>query len=601
VAGADLLIGRTGALGAVGRGLRGARLVTVAGPPGVGKTAVAAEIAAQAATAGAFDGVWTVRLDDLMDDALLPHTVARVLGVPDPLTGDATDLLIDWLRDREPLIVLDTCEHLVDACAGLTTALLSACPDVRILATSREPLRAGDEHIVPLPPLDPPDAMTLFARRAREVRPGFRLTPTLQMSAAVLCRKLDGLPLAIELAAQRMDIYTIDQVLKDLDEGFHLLRSRSVLPARHRTLRAAIGWSHQLCTPAERLMWAWLSAFEVPFTMVDADDVCADERLSRDDALQAVTGLVDKSILLVDETDTNAVRFRLPETLRVYGSEMLHLLGDAERVTGRYRAWCAPGRTRRKIGMPRSRYHGDPAYAARYTPRSSSKGDRAMVRAASAHVGRLSVRARSLPADPAGGGDVYDAVATRYGERLLVGDVMGKGPDALRAAGAVLRAWRDVAHAEPRLAGCAVRLDGFVTVTEDRFVTAALVGVDEDDSAELVCCGHPPPLLLRGGTAATLPAVPVAPPLGMLDLSDGWCRTARIPFLRGDRLLLFTDGVSEARGDDGAYFALARNATAALRPGRGDLLETLLAGITRHTGGRPYARDDALLVLAARR
>ena len=224
-----------------------------------------------------------------------------------------------------------------------------------------------------------------------------------------------------------------------------------------------------------------------------------------------------------------------------------------------------------------------------------------MARAASAYVGRLHVRVRSAPADPAGGGDIYHAVATPYGERLLVGDVMGKGPDALRAGGAVLGAWRDLARAEPRLTGCAVRLDGFVAARVDRHVTAAMVGVGPDESAELVCCGHPAPLLLRGRTAATVPAVPAAPPLGMLDLSDGWCAAIRFPFRRGDRLLLFTDGVSEARGADGTFFPLAESAATALRPGGGDVLDTLVTGLAQHTGGRAYARDDALLVLAARR
>jgi hypothetical protein len=245
---------------------------------------------------------------------------------------------------------------------------------------------------------------------------------------------------------------------------------------------------------------------------------------------------------------------------------------------------------------------------------------------ASTHVGRLHLESRHLPAAKGGGGDIHDAMATPFGIRLLVGDVMGTGLPAHQTGLAVLNAWRELACTEPSLAGIAVRLHALIARSEhpERFVTALLVNfpatedlaVDADQAtgswAELVCCGHPPPLLLRDGSAAFIAPYP-APPLGLLDLADGWCQASMFPVGEGDQLLLYTDGVSDARDAAGRFFPLAERTALALPPGGPDgtpvpgpegtasppLLDALVASLHEHVGGR--VRDDVLLLLASMR
>jgi serine phosphatase RsbU (regulator of sigma subunit) len=222
---------------------------------------------------------------------------------------------------------------------------------------------------------------------------------------------------------------------------------------------------------------------------------------------------------------------------------------------------------------------------------------------APARVGRLHVEARHLPAAHGVGGDIHDVVATPFGVRLLIGDVMGSGRAAHRTGLSVLSAWRRLAGTEPSLPGVAVRLHGLIARSEhpERFVTALMANVPSTGWAELVCCGHPPPLLLRGGSAMFIEPY-AAPPLGLLDLADGWCRTTMIPVADGDGLLLYTDGVSEARDAAGRFFPLAQLttealSTEALRPGGPRLLDldTLVARLDDHVG--PRRSDDILLVL----
>ncbi|MDQ2811921.1 MAG: serine/threonine-protein phosphatase [Actinomycetota bacterium] len=241
----------------------------------------------------------------------------------------------------------------------------------------------------------------------------------------------------------------------------------------------------------------------------------------------------------------------------------------------------------------------------------------------SAHVGRLHLESRHLPAAKGGGGDIQDAMSTPFGVRLLIGDVMGSGLPANQTGLAVLNAWRELACSEPSLAGVAVRLHALIARSEhpERFVTALLVNfpvtadfaVDAGQAtgswAELVCCGHPPPLLLRGGSAAFIEAS-AAPPLGLLDLADGWCQASMFPVGEGDQLLLYTDGVSDARDAAGRFFPLAERTTQSLPPGgtgpaSGEpagtadqqLLDALVASLHDHVGGR--VRDDVLLLLAS--
>jgi serine phosphatase RsbU (regulator of sigma subunit) len=230
----------------------------------------------------------------------------------------------------------------------------------------------------------------------------------------------------------------------------------------------------------------------------------------------------------------------------------------------------------------------------------------------STHVGRLFVESRHLPATQGGGGDIHDVMATPFGVRLLVGDVMGTGLPANRTGLSVLNAWRDLACTEPSLAGIAVRLHALIARSghPERFVTALLVNfpVGSDGSvapagsrAELVCCGHPPPLLLRDNSATFIETY-AAPPLGLLDLAEGWCRASMMPVGDGDQLLLYTDGVSEARDADGRFFPLAQVTADSVRgtgPDRAPLLDVLVARLDEHIGDRRC--DDILLLLVTMR
>jgi len=231
----------------------------------------------------------------------------------------------------------------------------------------------------------------------------------------------------------------------------------------------------------------------------------------------------------------------------------------------------------------------------------------------STHVGRLYVESRHLPATQGEGGDIHDVMATPFGVRLLVGDVMGTGLPANRTGLSVLNAWRDLACTEPSLAGIAVRLHALIARSghPERFVTALLVNfpVESADGsappagsrAELVCCGHPPPLLVRDNSAAFIEPY-AAPPLGLLDLAEGWCRASMMPVGHGDQLLLYTDGVSEARDADGRFFPLAQvtaDAVGGTGPDRAPLLDVLVARLDEHVGDRRC--DDILLLLVTMR
>ena len=210
---------------------------------------------------------------------------------------------------------------------------------------------------------------------------------------------------------------------------------------------------------------------------------------------------------------------------------------------------------------------------------------------------QLRVVTRCIPLSA--GGDVHDVLVTPFGVRLMIGDVMGRGLSANQTGQEVLAAWRELAAVEPSLPGVAVRLNTLISRSAhpDRFVTALLANF-ECHATEIVCCGHPPPLLLREGSASFIETFP-APPLGLLDLADGWCNATRLPFASGDALLLYTDGVTEARDAGGSYFRLTEHAVAAMRESTDDgVLDHLLAGLRAHIGDEQA--DDILLLLAAR-
>jgi len=340
------LVGRAAEVAAVRRAVGGTRLVTVTGLPGVGKTAVTRAAAGAAAT-GFADGSLLLPLEGLRDEALLPHTIAAALELPDDFTRGQLPVLAEQLRDRHLLLILDTCEHLLGACASLIAALLPACPKMQVLATSREPLRVPGEATVAVRPLRLADAVDLFGRRA--ARAGVVLAPEHRATVASICVQLDKLPLAIELAADQLGDRQRDGaagplaqqlawLLAQLEAG-HDVTHGDGEPGRHRTMRAAIGWSHELCTPSERLLWARLSVFTGRFGRQDALDVCASGQLPGETVAAGLSLLAERSVLLASQRPDESPCYLLPATLRAYGRRMLRRLGQEQEFTARHQRW----------------------------------------------------------------------------------------------------------------------------------------------------------------------------------------------------------------------------------------------------------------------
>jgi len=330
-------VGREDELAGLAALLGTARLVTVAGPAGVGKTRLALRAAAKAA-GGYRDGVWLVDLGGTGDPAQVAGAVGAALGVTagDP-AGDPAGLpaVLDYLRGRELLLVLDTCEHLVDACGEFADTVLRAAPGVTLIVTSRQPLDVPGEHAFPLLPLPPSGAAVgLFAQRAAAVVPGFSVTAGNRADIVRLCRRLDGIPLAIEFAAVRLRALPLPELASQLESGIRTLTvSRRGTSPRHQTLRAAIDWSYQLCGPAERALWERLSVFAGTFDVSGAEYVCADGQLPREQVVPALVGLVDKSVVLRDHADPS--RYRLLGALREFGADRLADAGGATRFLDR--------------------------------------------------------------------------------------------------------------------------------------------------------------------------------------------------------------------------------------------------------------------------
>ena len=335
-------IGRSRELSQVRDALGRYRLVTLRGVGGVGKTRLALQVAAMARRSFD-DGVWLVELSALRNTELLARTVAAALGVPDQASGDPLDLLADYLADRHLLLILDTCEHLVDGCALLSEVLLRAAPRLKILATSREPLDVMGEQALVIAPLDVPapgasagssESVALFLDRAEAMVPGFALTPANDQAIVKLCRDLDGIPLALELAAVRLRTMSIEQVVAHIDDRFRFLGTTRSSMNRHQTLRAAIDWSHELCTPAEQLLWARLSVFPGDFDLAAAERVCADDALEGGAVLDLLGRLVEKSVVLIEQ---DGQRYRMLDTIREYGAEQLLAFGGADELRRRHR------------------------------------------------------------------------------------------------------------------------------------------------------------------------------------------------------------------------------------------------------------------------
>jgi predicted ATPase/class 3 adenylate cyclase/DNA-binding CsgD family transcriptional regulator len=329
-------VGRAGQLAEV-RGLLGAdRLVTLTGAGGIGKTRLALQVAGQ--VAAEFGGVWCVELAPITDPALVAVTAARALGLPDQPGLSATDAVVRFIGDRRVLMVLDNCEHLLDAAAQLTTALLSGCTAMTVLATSREPIGVPGELAWRVPPLSLADeAVELFTDRARRVLPDFTITGDTAGTVTDICQRLDGMPLALELAAARLRALSPAEILDSLHDRFRLLTGGArTAVRRQQTLRASVDWSHALLTEAERVVFRRLAVFLGGFDLDAAVAVAGDEPIHRHQVLDLLTLLIDKS-LVVAENDRDRKRYRLMETVRQYALEKLGESGEADHVRDRHR------------------------------------------------------------------------------------------------------------------------------------------------------------------------------------------------------------------------------------------------------------------------
>jgi predicted ATPase/DNA-binding CsgD family transcriptional regulator len=345
-------VGRRRELTQVRRLLETARMVTLTGPGGVGKTRLALRAAQQAQRAFQH-GTWLVELAHIGEPGLLAQSVGTVLGVREQTLRTPLEAVCELLRDRELLLVLDNCEHLEDACAELTASVLRSCPGVRVMTTSRHRLGVDGEHTFRVPPLALPEpdpaklpgpqallafeAVALFSERAAAAAPGFAVNSGNAAEVAALCTRLDGIPLALELAAVRLRSLTPAQVLARLDDRFRLLTtgSRTAQP-RQQTLRAMIDWSFGLCSPAERALWTRLSVFAGECDLNAVLEVCTAEGVEPEQVLDLLAALVDKSVLTCEHRSGGA-RYRMLETMRSYGEEQLLDSGEATACRRRHR------------------------------------------------------------------------------------------------------------------------------------------------------------------------------------------------------------------------------------------------------------------------
>nr|MBA3472253.1 AAA family ATPase [Rubrobacter sp.] len=347
-------VGRERALVEAKRSLSMTQLLTLTGAGGCGKTRLALEMARDLVSTYPH-GVWLVELASLSDPTLAPRAVAAALGVREQPDRSLTQTLCNYLGSRQTLLVLDNCEHLIDAAAHLTEALLRTCPKLCVLATSREPLSISGEAVSPVPPLSLPDAdaeltveglmrceaVRLFEERARSRLPAFELTPENARAVARICRKLDGIPLAIELSTARMGTLAVEQVALRLEDSLKLLTSgsRTVAP-RHQTLRATLDWSYELLSGSERKLFERLSVFAGGWTLEAAEVVGAEpgagESIEEGDVLDLLSQLVDKSMVVVED---GGLRYAMLEPVRQYGQQRLGASREADAVRRRHASW----------------------------------------------------------------------------------------------------------------------------------------------------------------------------------------------------------------------------------------------------------------------
>jgi predicted ATPase/class 3 adenylate cyclase len=347
-------IGREDQLIELRRLLLGGRLLTLTGPGGIGKTRLALALADSVLPDYA-DGVWVIELAALHDPSLVPNAVAAALGVHEETVHSVLqETVIGSLRHRRVLLVLDNCEHLVQACAELAEVLLRACPNVRILATSREPLRAMGEATWRVTPLllgarldsgqaketARSEAGRLFVERAQAAEPDFVLTEQNARAVTDVCYRLDGIPLALELAAARVRSLGIEQLAARLDDRFRLLAGGArTAPPRQRTLLATLDWSHELLTESERQLFGRLSIFGGGWTLDAAEEVCSGDALELGDIVILLGELVDKSLVVVDATSEEQARYVFLETVRQYARERLTACGGLHSTAHRHAAY----------------------------------------------------------------------------------------------------------------------------------------------------------------------------------------------------------------------------------------------------------------------
>ena len=345
-------IGREREIAEVTRLLGTTRLLTLTGAGGCGKTRLALRLAEEARDAYP-DGAWLVELAALADPALVAQTVASTVGLRDGSARSVLDSLVDHLRDKVVLLILDNCEHVVAAAARLADALLRSCPRLRIVVTSREPLGSAGETVWRVPSLTSPpagadespldrvmsyEAVRLLVERGRAARADFTATDRNAPALAEICRRLDGIPLAIELAAARVRVFSVEQIAARLDDRFRLLTAgpRTVLP-RQQTLRATVDWSYALLSEPERALLRRLSVFAGGWTFEAAEAVAAGDGIHPHAVLDLLAQLIDKSLVLAEE-QRGVIRYRLLETIRQYAHERLQEAGEAERTRDRHLA-----------------------------------------------------------------------------------------------------------------------------------------------------------------------------------------------------------------------------------------------------------------------
>ena len=347
-------VGRERELSGVRRLLSTAHSITLTGPGGIGKSRLALR-AAHSLGRHFPDGVWLVELAELDSPELLSYAVARAIGVYERPSDEIDDALAAHLRERRALVVLDNCEHLVDACRSLVTSVVSECERVRILCTSRERLQVPGEAVVAVSALDVPEdggelsvstlgrveSVGLLVDRAVAAAPDFVLTEENCRAVSDICRRLDGLPLAIELAAVRLASMSADDLRDRLDDRLQLLAAtHRVGPERRQALRATVDWSYELLSVQERILWRRLSVFAGGFGLEAAEDVCSGAGLERERIVDVVASLVAKSILTMGHGGRRG-RYRLLETLRLYGAERLAEAGEDVELARRHAGWYA--------------------------------------------------------------------------------------------------------------------------------------------------------------------------------------------------------------------------------------------------------------------